>query len=392
MPNVRTAIVVDVSEVRSHARERVAFELVGDACGDRNLFEPPSADVVEEEIGHCIVGDECIEEAVAVDIGESDSHSFAEERVDPGFVRYIRKCAITVVAIKGIVKRSVLVWMAVATHAFLQRAIWVLIDLPVAVVNDEKIEKAIIVVVKPACPNRPHLFAMRLRSGHTCFCGDFSECAIAVIVKELIACHVRNENVCATIVVVVTNSDSHAIACSGHACFFGDVGESTVMVVAIETVPVIRRSLPQRWYLCAVDRVDIKESIVVVIEQRNAGNHRFGLVLVRCGGVARDEVKSGLLRDLFEPDRWSEIRGRARLRHERPKVARTKRGGRKRGEGLEELAAWSARDVNRGHKRSRDCRESNQPLEGRLVRDRNLIRSHSFTTVIDRRLEKRRGI
>src|SRR6185369_3445580 len=39
VPDVGSAVVVDVTEVSAHARECVAIEGVGNTCGDSDLFE-----------------------------------------------------------------------------------------------------------------------------------------------------------------------------------------------------------------------------------------------------------------------------------------------------------------------------------------------------------------
>ena len=390
VPDVGAAVVVDVAEISTHAGERVAIERIGDACRYGNLFELLSANVVEEEVGHGVVCNESVEKTVAVDVGEGDGHAFSKKGINTGFVRHVRKSAVAVVAIESVVERRVLVGMTVAAHTFFERAIGVLVHFPMAVVDDKEIEETIVVVVEPARAYRPHLLAMGLRTSNARLRGDVSECPIAVVVKELIAGHVGNENVGATIVVVVTNGDAHAIACSGDAGFFRDVGEGAVVVVAVKTVPIVGRGFFERRNFGAVDAINVEESVVVVVEQRNAGNHRFGLVFVGCGAIARDEMEASLLGDLFKADRWRWHRSRASLRGKRPEAAWNKRRGRECSKGLEKLTAPGARDVIADHARLQGCREANRSSERRLWRRRRLLRRQSFTTVIDRRVEKRR--
>ena len=115
-----------------------------------------------------------------------------------------------------------------------------------------------------------------------------------IVVEELVAGHVRDIDIGPAVVIVVADGHAHPVALAGDAGFFGDIGEGAVAIVVEEAVPVFRRVLLERRNRRAVDEVDVQVAVVVVIEQRHAGHHGFGLILVRSGTAVGDEVESGL--------------------------------------------------------------------------------------------------
>ena len=338
VPDVRQAIVVDVAEIGSHAGESVAIGRVGNTGGDGNLFKLLSANVAEEEVGHGVVGYEGREKAAAVDIGEGHCHALAEESVDAGFVRDVSECAVAIIAIESVVQRQVKIGMAVGAQALFERAEGILVDLPMAVVDDKEIEQSIVVVVEPARSDGPHFLAMGVRSsdaGFGCYVGEGS---VAVVAKELVAGNIGDEDVRIAVVVEVADGDAHAVACASDTRFFSDVGECAVMVIAEEAIPVSRCRLFKRRDLGAVDAVNVEKAVVVEVKQSDTGNHGFGLVLVGCSAVASYEVEARSLGDLVEANAWEELNCTA-LRKKGPKAARGYCGCSNEAESLKEATA-----------------------------------------------------
>jgi hypothetical protein len=360
MPDVRQAIVVDVTEIRAHTGKSVTIGRVSNAGGDRNLFELLSANVAEEEIGHGVVSDEGIEKSVAVDIGEAHSHAFAEKGVDPGLVRDIRERSVAIIPMKRIVQRRVQVGMAVGTKPLFERAVGVFVDLPMAVVDYKEIEQPVVVVVEPTRADRPHLLIVGVRPSDTGSGSDVRECAVAVVAKELVAGDVGDEDVGVAVVVEVSNGDAHPVARSSDSRFFCDVGECAVVVVAEESIPVGGRSFFERRDLGSVDGIDVEEPVIVVVEQRNAGNHGFGLVLVGRGAIAGNKVETGLLGNLVEANAGKRRRC-ARLREKRREAARGYRRCSDKTENLEEASALKTRNTISGHFHERGCRMTANP-------------------------------
>jgi hypothetical protein len=381
VPDIGPPVVIYIAEISTHAGERVAVQRVGDARRDGDLFEFLSPNVAEQEVGHSVVRDKRIEKAIAIKVGEAHGHALADKCIDAGLMRNVGKGAVAIIAVQGVVQRRILVGMAVATQSFFECAVRVLVDFPMAVVDDEEIEKAVIVVVEPTRTDRPHLPAMRMGAGNARFYGDVGKSSVPVVVKKLITGNVGNENVGATIVVVVTNGDTHSVACSGHAGFFSDIGKRAVVVVAIEPVPVVGRGLFKRRNLGAVDAIDVEKAVVVVIEKSHTGNHGFGLIFVRGGAIARHEVEAGLMSYFFEANSrsWRTCR-RIGLRRKGPEAARSERRSRERSEVLKKPAPLRARDVIVCHWLVRGC-YVDQPSGP-------LISAGLLSTVIDRRSEE----
>src|SRR5215831_3012519 len=130
--------------------------------------------------------------------------------------------------------------MTVAAHSALEGTIGILVHLPDAVIDHKKIKPAVVVVVEPASADGPHLPAIHLRAGEASLYRDVGECAIAIIVKELVAGHFGEEDVGPSVVVVIPDCDSHAIASAGDAGVLGHVSKSSVMVIAIQPIPILR--------------------------------------------------------------------------------------------------------------------------------------------------------
>jgi hypothetical protein len=354
VPDVGQSVVVDVAEVGAHAGEGVAIGRVSNAGRNGDLFEFLSADIVEEKVGHGVVGDKGIEKAIAIEVSEGDAHALAEEGVDAGLMRDVGEGSVAVVAIEGVMQRQVEVGMAVGAQALFESAVGILVDFPMAVVDDEKIEQPIVVVVEPARADGPHLLTMGVCSRDSGFGGDVSEGGVAVIAEKLVARDVCDKDVGVAVVVEVTNGNAHAIARSGYASFFSDVSECAVMVVAEKSIPVGRRRLFERGNLGAVDTVDIEEAVVVVVEQCDACNHRFRLVLVGCGAVAGDKVETGLFRDFFEANA-GRIWECAGFQGKWPDATRRKRGCSDEAERFKKAAALDRRNLIICHGHLQGC-------------------------------------
>src|SRR6185437_14266989 len=79
----------------------------------------------------------------------------------------------------------------------------IVVDGPLGVVNDPKIQEAVVVVIEPACSHGP--FA-DLDAG---FSGDIFEFAVPEIAIENVAVDARNEQVGLSIVIEICSSGSH---------------------------------------------------------------------------------------------------------------------------------------------------------------------------------------
>ena len=75
------------------------------------------------------------------------------------------------------------------------------------------------------------------------------------------------------------------------------------MIVVIETVPVFRTLLLKRRNGGAVYYQDVEITVVVVVKQGHARDHRFWLILVGRGATVGDKRQTGTVRDLLKNDR-----------------------------------------------------------------------------------------
>jgi hypothetical protein len=162
---------------------------------------------------------------------------------------------------------------------FAQTAIRVFGDAIVEVVDDIEVETAVAIVVEKPRARAPFSGSAR----DTGLRGDVGECAVAVVVKQHVWSKRGDIQIGVAIVVVV--ADSHpgfvgvrlARPVRANARASGDVGERPVLVVVIERIRCTRR---------AVDEVQIREAVVVVIDPGETGTKRLDHELVeRCAGL-----------------------------------------------------------------------------------------------------------
>ena len=182
--------------------------------------------------------------------------------------------------------------------------------IPLDVIHNEQVQQSVVVVVKPARRDGPHLAALVQGAAQARFRGDVRERAVAIIVKELIPIDVGHKQVGPAVIVVVPHRHAHPIACSGHSGALGDVRERSIAVVVEQAVVILRARFHQRRHLGAVDQVNVEQTVSVVVEQRNAGGHGFRLVLLRGRAVLRHKMHAGFWSDVLERD----VRCRAPVR------------------------------------------------------------------------------
>src|SRR5450755_2316155 len=104
-------------------------------------------------------------------------------------------------------------------------------NMVVQIIYDKKIEQPVVVIVEPAGSHRPRLTGSR-GSGDGCFQRHVGECTVAIIMQELIDVYSRNVKIIKTIVVVVSNGNTHGIANPFEPRSFGNIGKCSITVVA----------------------------------------------------------------------------------------------------------------------------------------------------------------
>ena len=159
---------------------------------------------------------------------------------------------------------------------------------PANVVANEKIEKAVAVVVKPERGS-----AQALAAGKTAGARDLNKSAPAGVAEETALSDASDENVRKAIVVVVADRNAHAVHLDIEAGAFGDVGEGAVAIVAVET---------QRGALSfvtgpvrSVEEQNVLPAVSVVVEKGATGAERFWeqFSAVSAGIVLKPDSRGG---------------------------------------------------------------------------------------------------
>ena len=82
-----------------------------------------------------------------------------------------------------------------------------------------------------------------------------------------------DENIVKAIVIVIADGHAHSVELDGEACLRGDVGERAVVIIVIERG--MRDVAMMLGPIRAVHEKKILPTVVVVIDERHAGAHRF---------------------------------------------------------------------------------------------------------------------
>ena len=80
------------------------------------------------------------------------------------------------------------------------------------------------------------------------------------------------------------------------------------MIVVVQAVVVFRGAFLEGWNCGAVNKEEVRVTIVVVIDQGDARDHRFGLVLVRTRTAIRHKVHIRAGGDVFKTDGTAVVR------------------------------------------------------------------------------------
>ena len=100
-----------------------------------------------------------------------------------------------------------------------------------------------------------------------------------------------DEDIVEAVVVVIADGNAHAKHFNGEASFLRDVSECAVVIVVIEGQRGAMAFLAGPVF--SVDQEDVLPTVVVVIEESDAGAHCFGQPFFTGGGVVVSEVDSG---------------------------------------------------------------------------------------------------
>ena len=211
LEDVDAAVVVEVAGVGAHARDLLAALRVRDAGGEGDLLEPLPAEVVEEERGLVVVRDEHVRPAVVVEVGDAEAHALADVRADAGGRRHVGEGAVAVVAEERVRQALVAVRVAVVgrlrpvAHGLRRRV-------PHAVVGDEQVEVAVLVVVEEGGGHRPQRPVVGVALREAGAPGHVLERAVAAVAVEQVLAQAGDEEVGVPVVVVVARGRAELVA------------------------------------------------------------------------------------------------------------------------------------------------------------------------------------
>jgi hypothetical protein len=143
---------------------------------------------------------------------------------------------------------------------------------------------AVAVVVDKSAAGAPG-FARACDAG---FFADVGEGAVAIVVIEDILAVVGYVQILEAVVIVIADADALAPAAVREAGFLGDIGKRAVVIVAVEMIGgSVLYVYGRAFELCTVDDEDVGPTVVVVIEDGDAGAGGFDDVLL-CVAAAED--------------------------------------------------------------------------------------------------------
>ena len=237
-------------------------------------------------------------------VGDGHSHSLPEVLGDSRFGGDVGESAIAIVAVQSIREVRVVIGVTIGAQLGSRATVRIFIHFPLAVVGDEEVKQAVIVVVDPHGRDGPHLFAVEKASAYAGLVRKVSEGAVPVVVQQLILADIYDVDVGPTVIVIVSDRHTHSIADAGDTCLFGHIRKCPVMVVVVQAIPILRGFFLKGWDGGAVYQQNVEIAVIVVIQQAHAGDHRFRLILVWSGAAVAHESQTRAMSDLFKDD-WA---------------------------------------------------------------------------------------
>ena len=287
----------------------LAAALVQRIAGGKGHVLKRAVSLVEVEVVRCgVVGDNEVRLAVAVDIDEERRQPIVGMLVrDAGMLTDVGKGAVAIVVKQVVGFALEPVGAAHDIHTTegtegegdagitLYRLIC---EVPMHVAGYEQIEAAIAVEVAPRGARGP------IAERDTSLLSNIGEGAVVVVAVETVLAEVGDVEVGPAIVIEVADDRTKSPAIVGDTGLRSDVREGAVVIVVEE------RGMRRGGFagLClhrrSVDEVDVEPSVVVEIEQRDAGADAFKDVgLLRRAHLMVPGSEPGFLCDVFKDDR-----------------------------------------------------------------------------------------
>ena len=269
----------------------------GNACS----LNVPSFWFDVEEVRRRVVRHVEIRPAVVVVVEPGDAEAEVAARIrDAGLFGYVGEAPVAVVVEEQVplarqAARAALHGDAAVLAGLVLAELGQMREIDLHVAADEQIEPPVAIVVGEAAARRPS------SDRDAGLLGDVGERAVAIVAIQMVAAERGHVEILPAVAVHVRRADAHAPARVADAGLVGDVLESSVAEIAIERaarrVRIVGGVHRQR-----VHEVDVRQPVVVVVEERHAAAHRLddeslfrrGVMLERNAGFARDVAKEQL--------------------------------------------------------------------------------------------------
>jgi hypothetical protein len=160
---------------------------------------------------------------------------------------------------------------AVRLILIVERTVLIGLNGPVDVVGHEKIQLAVVVIVKP------HGACGKSRIGHSRLGGHVGKLAIAQIAEKMVGADRSDVDIDVAVVVIVANGAAEPVHFHREAGLPRHIGKGSVSIVVIERGEGFARLVPRPVH--GIDQQNVLPAVVVVIEKAHAATHGFRKIL-----------------------------------------------------------------------------------------------------------------
>src|SRR5207237_2419100 len=162
------------------------------------------------------------------------------------------------------------------------------------VIGDEKVQVAVAIVVPESRPSGPSAIT------DASLFSNVAESSIPVVMVKVVSFQAREVKIFVTVAVEIRRDDSHGPTRIGHTRTLRHVRKGAVAIVTIESAPGASGTVGG-IHREGVGEVNIKATVVVIVEERDTTAHRLdNVLLLGCRVVL--EVDPGSVGDVYKAD------------------------------------------------------------------------------------------
>ena len=283
LQDVQETVAIEVRRRRAHAGLLVALFIKRDAGVGAHFLEGPITLVEKVQTGRGIAGDIDVRPAIVIEVAGKDGEAGRLGCIDAGLVGYVGEMAVAVI----VIKRHRLRGQSHGTAGdgeSLPRTGPMLArtghfgGIELEVMRHHQVQVADPVVVEKCAAGAP-----ARRRAQPALLRLVAESAVPLVAPKRVLSPGGDEEIDVAVIVGVARADALSPAVVQDAGFPGYVFESEAAQIVIE---VVRRRLTAALEAIAIDEEDVGQSVIVVVEDRQAGAgvlDDVGLLLVGTG-------------------------------------------------------------------------------------------------------------